>query len=82
MNMIQIHCYKTMFIETKKIENPNNKREMNENKKTTTNNKTIQTQTNNVGNEHERKSKPTLFVSKYLVCHFSTFDTICLDCQK
>jgi len=78
MNTIQIHCHKEMFIETKKNSinrnvygNPNNKREMNKNKKATTKNRMTQTQTNNIGNEHDKKSKPIFFASKYLVCNFS-----------
>ncbi len=60
--------------------NPNNKRELN--KKVTTKNKTMQIETNNIGNEHNRNSKPVLFVKKYLVCNFSTFDTTCVNRQK
>jgi hypothetical protein len=82
MNMIQVHYYKEMFIETKKTRNLNNKWEVNKNKKTKIKNKTTQTQTNNVGNEHDKKSKPSLFANKYLVCNFSTFDTTCVNCQK
>jgi hypothetical protein len=51
-----------------------------DNKKTTTNNKTTQTQTKNAGNEHDRSSKFVFFASKYLVCNFSTFDTTCVNC--
>jgi len=51
-----------------------------ENKKTTTKNKTMQTQTNNVGNEHNKNNKHVLLASKYLVCNFSTFDTTCVNC--
>ncbi len=49
-----------------------------DNKKTTTN-KTMQTQTNNAGNEHDRSRKFVFFASKYLVCNFSTFDTTCVN---
>jgi len=45
------------------------------NKKTMTNNKTTQTQTNNTRNEHDRNSKLALFATKYSMCNFSTFDT-------
>ncbi len=37
------------------------------NKKTSIKNKTTQIETNNARNEHDRKSKPILFVSKYSV---------------
>ncbi len=53
-----------------------------ENKKTMIKNRTMQTQTNNTGNEHDRSSKPILFASKYLVCNFSAFDTTCVNQQK
>jgi hypothetical protein len=50
------------------------------NKKTTTKNRTMQTQINNVGNEHDRSSNPILFASKYLMCNFLIFDTTCVNC--
>jgi hypothetical protein len=35
-----------------------------------------------MGNEHDRSSKPILFVRKYLMCNFSTFDTTCVNHHK
>ncbi len=53
-----------------------------ENKKTMTKNRTTQTQRNNARNEHDKSGKLVLFVRKYLVCNFSTFDTTCVNYQK
>jgi hypothetical protein len=53
-----------------------------ENKKTTIKNRIMQTKTNNTGNEHDKNNNLVLFVNKYLVCNFSTFDTTCVNCQK
>jgi len=64
-----------MFIETKKLETQTNniRNEQVYNNKTTTNNKKLQTQTNNARYEHNKRNRPIFFVSKYLVCNFSTF---------
>jgi hypothetical protein len=53
-----------------------------ENKKTTIKNRIMQTKTNNMGNEHDKNNNLVLFVNKYLVCNFSTFDTTCVNCQN
>jgi hypothetical protein len=53
-----------------------------ENEKTTIKNRIMQTKTNNTGNEHDKNNNLVLFVNKYLVCNFSTFDTTCVNCQK
>ncbi len=83
MNMIQVDCCKDVFIETKKRKP---KQQMGikqvKNKKTLTKNITMQTKTNNARNEHDRSSKLVLFGNKYLVSNFSTFGTICVNCQK
>jgi hypothetical protein len=52
------------------------------NNKITTNNETTQPQINNMGNGHDKSSKPVLFASKYSMCNFSTFDTTHVNCQK
>jgi hypothetical protein len=39
----------------------------------------MQTQTNNAKNEHDIKIQFIYFVSKYLVCKFSTFATKCVN---
>jgi len=68
----------------KKIQKPKQQagNEQVENKKTMTRNRTTVTQTNNVGNEHDRSNKPILFASKYSVRNFSTFDTTCFNRHK
>jgi hypothetical protein len=76
MKTIQVDCCK-MFTNKK-----NRKPKQVDNKKTMTNNRTTQTQTNNVGNEHDKSSKHVHFVSKYLVYNFSTFDPTSVNCQK
>jgi hypothetical protein len=47
-----------------------------------TKNKTTQTQTNNTRNEHDRNNKLVFFVSKYLVCNFSTLTQHVLIAKK
>jgi hypothetical protein len=46
---------------------------------TNNNNKTTQTQTNNMRNEHNKRRQPIFFASKYSVCNFSTFGTTCVN---
>jgi hypothetical protein len=53
-----------------------------DNNETMIDNKTMQTQTNNIGNEHDRRNQLILFVSKCWTCNFSTFDMRCVNHQK
>jgi hypothetical protein len=78
--LLQVDCCKKMFTETKQktqtskkeqVENKNNKEQKNANP-----NKQCKKW------EHDRSNKPILFVNKYSMCNFSTFDTTCVNHQQ